>query len=196
MLILKTFLQDCGKEEFHSIPFLIKKDVYNHELQLFTDSSGAADKGFGCMFQNQWAYGAWGQTELFSSKFSPNTALLELFAIVVAVEIWAPQLSGTSIILRSDSMAAVNMINAMKAEIPAAQLLLKHLAINCLRKQIFCKAIHVEGTRNVLSNSLSRLKIGQFHSLHPTANSQPEPLPSNLWPPVWSQKQMVPVKNR
>ena len=87
MLIFKTFLQDCGKEEFCSIPFLIKKDVYNHKLQLFANSSGATDKGFGCVFQNQWAYSAWGQTNLVSNDFSPNIALLELFAIVVAVKI-------------------------------------------------------------------------------------------------------------
>ena len=33
LLIFRTFLQDCGKEEFQSIPFLIKKDVYNQDLQ-------------------------------------------------------------------------------------------------------------------------------------------------------------------
>ena len=196
LLIFKTFLQDCGKEEYRSIPFLVKKDVYNHDIQLFADSSGAADKGFGCVFKNQWTFGLWKDTSLFSESFSPNIALLELFAIVVAVEIWANQLSGSSIILRSDSMATVNMINAMKAEIPAAHELLKHLALNCLRKQIFFKAVHVKGTSNNLSDSLSRLKFGQFRSLLPTANRQPEKLPCNLWPPAWSQEQMVPVKKK
>ena len=93
-------------------------------------------------------------------------------------------------------MATVNMINAMKAEIPAAHELLKHLALNCLRKQIFFKAVYVMGTSNTLSDSLSRLKFGQFHTLLPTANSHPEKLPSNLWPPAWSPEQMVPVKRK
>ena len=194
LLVFQTFLQDCGKEEFRSIPFLIRRDVFNTELQFLADASGASDKGFGCLLKNSWAFGRWDDTRLFADGFKPNIALLELYAIVIAVELWCRDLSGTGIILHSDNMATVNMINSMRAEIPAAHQLLKHLSLTCLRRQIYFKAIHIEGTLNTLTDSLSRLQFQRFHQLHPTANSQPDPLPANLWPPEWTSDQMKPPK--
>ena len=180
--VFKIFLQECSQERYRSIPFLIKQKVFNEELQLFADSAGARELGFGCVFGDRWAYGSWQQTNLFQS-ITPNIALLELFAIVMAAELWAPLLKGQALVLRSDNSATVASINSMKSEIPVAQQLLKHLSLNCLHFQIFFKAVYIEGSRNVLSDLLSRGRLQEFRRAHPTAVRNLEVLPATLWPP-------------
>ena len=196
LLIFKSFLEDCGKEEFRSIPFMVKNQVYQHEIELYSDAAGSEDKGFGCVYKNAWAFGLWRHTSIFSQGITPNIALLELYALVMAVEIWAKDLQAKSIILRSDSEATVHSVNRMRSEVPAANQLLKHLALLCLHNQIYFKAIHISGSLNVLSDLLSRQKFQQFRSLHPTANRYPERLPENLWPPRWSAEDMQPPSKK
>ena len=156
LLIFKSFLQDCGKEEFCSIPFMVKSQVYQHEIKLYMDSARSADRGFGCVFQDAWAFGLWRHTSIFQQGVVPNIALLELYALVIAVEIWAKDLQAKSIILRSDSEATIQSVNHMKSEIPTAHQFLRHLALLCLYNQIYFKVIHIRGSLNVLSNLLSR----------------------------------------
>ena len=62
----------------------------------------------GCMYKNQWR-----QTNLFQNGFRPNIALLELFAIDAAVEVWVPELAGKFMVLRSDNAVMVTFINRM-----------------------------------------------------------------------------------
>ena len=193
MLVFRTFLVECSQERFRSIPFMVREKRFNAEIQLFADAAGAKELGFGCVFGSRWAYGTWSDTRLFQ-RMSPNIALLELLAIVMATELWAKALQGQAIVLRSDNTATVASINSMKSEIPAAQQLLKHMSLNCLHNQIFFKAVHIEGSRNTLSDCLSRGKIAQFKVLHPTAQPHPEVLPASLWPPKWKVEDMTPRK--
>ena len=193
MLVFHTFLVECSQERYRSIPFLIKDKRFNEEIQLFADAAGAKDLGFGCVYGNKWAYGRWAETRLFQ-YLTPNIALLELLAIVMATELWAKSLQGQAIVLRSDNTATVTLINSMKSEIPAAQQLLKHMSLNCLHHQIFFKVVHIEGSRNILSDLLSRGKLAQFKTTHPTAQTHPEALPVSLWPPKWKVDDMTPWK--
>ena len=94
--------------------------------------------------------------QLFQGSTVPNIALLQLLVLVIAVAIWSSQLAGKAIVLRSDNSATVAYINTMKTEIPVAQSLLKHLAIDCLHFRIYFKALHVRGVNNIFSDLLSR----------------------------------------
>ena len=51
----------------------------------------------------------------FWNRFHPNIALLELLANIAVVEMWAPQLAGKRIVLRTDNMAMVAFINRIKS---------------------------------------------------------------------------------
>lgn len=192
LLVFRTFLNEHAKPEFRSIPFLVKQQVTQESLELFADASGAKGNGFGCVFGSHWTFGSWSQTSIFQHT-NPNIALLELYAIVVAVELWAKQLKGKFIVLRSDNSATVSCINSMKSEIPAAQSLLKHLAINSLLNQLFFKAVHVRGVDNGPSDLLSRGKILAFKKLCPAADPCFTQLPPALWPPKWSAQEMKPA---
>ena len=196
MLMFREFLNEMNPIHQRTIPFLVRREVFNSEIQLFADSAGAADKGFGCLFGNQWASGAWTDTDLFRDGFVPNIALLELYAIVVAFEIWAPTLAAKMITLRSDSMATVHMIQKRKAEIPAAMQLLRHLTKTCMLFQIYVQARHLPGSSNRASDLLSRGRLLTFWKENPTADRHPQCLPATLWPPRWSLDEMLPRKKQ
>ena len=196
MVMFQEFLDEMHPDKNRTIPFLVRREMFNDQIQLFADSSGSKVGGFGCIFQNQWASGAWEHTELFSGDFTPNIALLELYAIVVAVEIWAPCLAAKMITLRSDSMATVHMIQKRKAEIPAAMQLLRHLTKTCMLFQIYVQARHLPGTSNTQSDQLSRGRLQQFFRENPQMERVPQPLPTTLWPPSWTREEMLPRKNQ
>ena len=67
----------------------------------------------GCMYKNEWRQGLWCETNLFQNGFRPNIALLELFIIVAAVEVWAPELAGKFVVLRLDNATTIAFINRM-----------------------------------------------------------------------------------
>ena len=192
MVMFEQFLDEMNSELNHTVPFLRKLDINQDHIQFFADSAGSYDRGFGCVFGNHWMSGFWCNTNIFNYGFCPNIALLELYAIVLAFEVWAPQLSSKTITLQSDNQATVNMINKKKASIPAAMNLLRHLTKTCMLFQIYVKASYIPGTSNQLSDLLSRGKFDQFRRVHPTADRYPAPLPVTLWPPVWSLEEMKP----
>ena len=78
---------------------------------IYTDSARCTTKGFGCMFPEKelWTFGAWPR-EFFLQK-KPNIMLLELYAIVVAMDMWAPLLRNKQIRLCSDNMSTVYKLN-------------------------------------------------------------------------------------
>ena len=99
MCMFKQFLDNMHPANQCSIPFLVRREIFNQDIELFVDSAGTKNLGFGCLYGNRWTSGIWSNTTLFSNNFTPSIALLELFAIVVAFEVWAPELSAKMIIL-------------------------------------------------------------------------------------------------
>ena len=190
LAMFRQFLDECAGEFEKSVPFLHRLELDSSDLELFADSAGSAHLGLGCTFRNEWCQGFWSETELFHNNYKPNIALLELLAIVLAVETWAAELAGKSIVLRSDNIATVAFINRMRADIPAAMQLLRHLTKTCLHFQIYVKARHIEGDRNIDCDLLSRGRLRQYLQRNPAANPTPLQLPATLWPPSWSISQM------
>ena len=88
MMMYRDFL-----EQNRTVPFLRVLNIDNDKIHLLADSASSSDLSFSCQFEDQWSAGSWSETMLFTENFSPNIALLELLAIVIASEIWAPQLS-------------------------------------------------------------------------------------------------------
>ena len=144
MAVFKSFLMEGAPHYNKAVPFLNKMPVYNHQLSLYADVAGTASLGMGCFFAGQWRQGQWAETTLFRNNYKPNIALLELLAIVTAVESCG-ELSGKRILLRSDKQATVAFINRMKTDIPTAMDLLRILTKTCLSFQILVKAEYLPG---------------------------------------------------
>ena len=187
MMMFKQFLLETAHLKVKSVPFLIKLGIDNDQIELYSDSAGAVDKGFGCRFGVHWAQGFWSHTNLFTDTFSPNIALLELYAITVAFEIWAPNLTGKTITLKLDNAAAVAMINRKRSDIPARMDLIGHLTKTCLHFQIFVQAKFLPSAANEWTDLLSHNRMAEFRRKFPEADL----LPTVLWPPIWTQSQML-----
>ena len=63
--------------------------VYNDQIRFFTDASAKLGNGLGCSLDGEWCFTQW--SEDFLSE-SPNIALLELLAIIMAILLWGERL--------------------------------------------------------------------------------------------------------
>ena len=189
--VLQSFLADKAEDHVKSVPFLARLQIFNDQISLFTDAAGSRHLGMGCTYGVQWHQGLWSETDLLRDNFKPNIALLELLAIVSAVETWAEELAGKHIILQSDNAATVVFINKMKSDIPAAMDLLRKVSKTCLSFQIWLKAEHLAGVLNMDCDHISRNRLDLFFKRNPTAPRQCLPLPRSIWPHTWTQTQMT-----
>ena len=122
--------------------------TFQDAIQLYADSAGSSLLSFGCVFKNHWAHGKWSDTSIFTQGIFPNIALLELYMIVIALELWAPQLQGKHIVWRLDSSVTVGWLTKKQSPIPAVMQLICHLTLTCLQFQILTKAVHLKGALN------------------------------------------------
>ena len=63
----------------------------NEDIQLFTDSAGGVNLGFGAFFAGKWSYGAW-PLPWVDLGITRDITVLELFPLLVSLVIWGEQL--------------------------------------------------------------------------------------------------------
>ena len=170
MVMFQDFLEEMAPQKNRSIPFMQRLEIDNDQMELFADASGHPAKAAACYYNNQWVQGFWSETDLFDLDYHPNIALLELLAICMAGEIWAPQLSAKTITLWSDNQATCAWLTRKRCDIPVAMNLLGHLTKTCLLFQIHIKAKYIRTTDNTFSDLISRDHLDEFHALHPVAD--------------------------
>ena len=89
LVMFRSFFDAMSPEYQCTVPFLTRRGVRAADISFFVDVAGTTNLGFGCCYGNRWAQGAWCDTPLFQNNFNPNIALLELYAIFMAVENWS-----------------------------------------------------------------------------------------------------------
>lgn len=150
----------------------------NSELELFTDASGSM--GFGAYFQGEWCAAAW-PVSWREKGFCSNLALLELFPILVSLEIWGERFRNRRVCFWCDNLGVVQAINSQTANSPPVILLLRRLVLRCLQLNAHLTARHVPGVANCLADSLSRFQWDRFRALAPEAEGEGIPCPEFLW---------------
>lgn len=115
---------------------------------VFTDASGA---GFGA---------AWEGAEL-QGVFTPeqqqsHIAWLELTAVVLALQAWAPRLQGRKVLVRCDNTQAVAAVNHGSTRVREGRSLCRQLAELAIRAGFELRAEHIAGVENVRADRLSR----------------------------------------
>ena len=167
LLIWLSFLQNHNGK----VLFLDEKTVSNHDVYLYTDASGAL--GYGAIFGSQWFYGAWS-----SWWCSQHIMLLELYPIVIAMEIWGPQLQNKQITLFTDNFGLVPVLTKHTSRDSLVMILIRRLVLCCLRNNIVLQARWIKGSKNVLADFLSRLQIDKFKKACPWADKVPTSVPA------------------
>lgn len=176
--IWKTFLTE--KDGKYNRPFEdYSLEVTATELNYYTDSSFLASAGY---FDGRYFYQPWDEGMILRTEANIN--LLELYSVVVSVHLWAKFLKGTRVIIYSDNLSTVQMVNSASSSCKRCMHLIRHLTHISLRfsTRIFLR--HVLGKKNVLADLLSRLQIKKFKALVPKGKlvEPQEKLPRELWP--------------
>ena len=97
------FLQHFNGKAF----FLSDQWLPAKALHLYTDAAGSV--GYGAVLGGQWFYGIWPENWV-----NDNITLKEFFPIIIvtAVRLWALHLANQRIMLHTDNLALVHIINS------------------------------------------------------------------------------------
>ena len=81
---------------------------------------------------------------------------LELYTIVIAVKLWASQLTGLCVLIACDNEAATISINSGKSKDPFMQKCLRELWFIAAVHDFEIPSVHIPGTKNLVADWLSR----------------------------------------
>jgi hypothetical protein len=99
---------------------------------------------------------------------------------VLAAAVWGRRWSGRTVVVCCDNSAVVDTLNKGCCRDPEVMHLVRCLAFLKARFQFSVTASHIEGSRNVLADALSRDNLDSFLSRYPQASPVPTPLPQEL----------------
>ena len=105
----------------------------NETIQLFTNSAGGQYRNFDIYFQGKWAQHCWPKEWAENGMLSDIT-FLELFPVVVAVNIWGLYLKNKNIVFNIDNQSVVyivskKMVQVDKSYVPCQESCLVYLRI-------------------------------------------------------------------
>ena len=169
LLTWKQFLDHYnGKSMFLNDVWLTSENV-----ELYTDA--CTSLGFGAMLGRNWTQGLW----------PPNApelhiTILELYPIYLAVELWGDILRNKALLVFSDNMAVVHILNKSSSKDKTIMKLVRKLVLKCLHLNLYIKARHIPGKQNCLADYLSRFQNQKFKEQAPHMNTHPTEVPHNL----------------
>ena len=163
---------------FNGITILMKRRwLTSAKLHLFTDA--ATSCGYGAVLGNDWVAGRWPVTWK-----SYHISIMELYPIVLAVELWSRRLAHSSIIFHCDNLAVCHVINSHSSKDPIIMTLIRRLVVSSMKYNIIFRAVHVPGLLNPLADALSRQEMGKARELAPTLAAAATEVPPFLRPDV------------
>lgn len=142
-------------------------------LELYSDAAGSL--GFASVFGSEWFAQAW---PIYLQCH--QTAVQELFPIVLALEVWGDRLQNKNVLFFSDNMAVVHIINKQSCKDKTLIVLVRRLVLIALKHNIWFKSKHIPGKINVIADSLSRLQFQKAHTEAPWLRTNPVELPQSL----------------
>ena len=149
--------------------------VSSDSMKLYTDT--ATTQGFAAVLGARW----------FNGRFpviwqSYNIAVLELYPIVAALELWGHLLANHSVLFLTDNIACVEVINRQSAKNIVLMRLIRRLVLAALKFNVYVKAKHIPGKTNVIADKLSRFQEISARQMAPWLLPHPVELPSAIQP--------------
>lgn len=151
-----------------------------HPTSIWTDSSL---KGFGAVFGEQWLAGMWDDNQpgqlahsscnhfvpppKLSNEDSVNINVLELWAVVVAMEHWASEFKNLAVKLYTDNQQVYHMLRNCSSINSQCMSWLRRLFWLCMCHNIKILPSYVRSEENVAADTLSRIPyysdVVKFH---------------------------------
>ena len=160
------------------------------DIDMFSDASGKI--GLGAICGSAWMYQEWPET--FIRKYKPSIEYLELFAVTAAVLAWIHLFKNRRIVLFCDNESVVNMINYTTTSCKNCMVLIRIIVLKGLVENVRVFARHVQGSKNIFADSLSRNKLNYFKEKciehGKVIDLLPTVVPSPIWPvsKIWKCK--------
>ena len=132
------FLKDFNGRRF----FLSDVWALSHSLKLHSDASSSL--GYAAVFGSKWIAGKWHKS--FSSA---DICVLELFPILLAVEIWGDLLENSFVLFITDNEALVSILNKQTSKFSKIMKLLRQFIMSCTDHNIFFKAQHKKNIETI-----------------------------------------------
>ena len=129
-----------------SILWLVKEP--NNETVLQTD---ACTRGYGGICGNEYFRGRFPKQDQ-----SRNIAILEIWAVLVGLKIWAEKFKEKYFWIQVDNEAVATVINTGGSREPELQNSLREIALLASQHQFVMKARHISGVSNKIPDWLSR----------------------------------------
>ena len=98
--------------------------------------------------------------------------------IVLAFVIWAGRWQRQKILLHTDNIALVSILNKKTSKSKRVMQLLRPMLLQSMLNEIQFKAVHVNGKDNIRCDALSRLQLARFHRNFPEADKNPTTIPA------------------
>lgn len=163
----ETFMSDFNGKSL----FMFDDWVSSDSLRLQTDSAESC--GYAAVLGHRWFAGRW------PAGFEPHHInTLELFPIVVALELWGSLLANHKLLFLSDNTATVDVINSMTSRCPNMMRLLRRLVLVALRHNIWFRAKHIAGKSNIVADRLSRFDFQAAREAAPWLDKDPAVVPT------------------
>jgi hypothetical protein len=158
----------------NGISMFNKNKTNSSDINLHTDAS---NKACAAVYSNMWFV-----IEFPISWASFNIAFLELYPIVVALEIFGSNMANQTITFHCDNLAVTQIINKQTSKDKAIMVLVRHLVLSAMKYNIIFKSQHIPGKYNILPDKLSRLQVSKHLLQEFNLHKQPVPIPSHLLP--------------
>ena len=126
------------------------RNVSSSFIKLYSDAS--SEFGFAAVFGKKWVSG-----KRHRPLSSADITLLELYPLVLAIELFGQFLSNHCILFMTDNTRVVGIVNTTTSKDRGIMRLVRHLA--CLKYNISFRCKHVPGYQNVIDDRLSRFQF-------------------------------------
>lgn len=153
--------------------FLNDNWISSESLNLFTDA--ASTIGFAAVFGSEWVAEKWPPN---LQQFHIN--ILELFPIVIALELWGHKMANHKITFYCDNLATVCVINKLTSKDPIMMALVRRLVLLSMTYNILFRARHVCVNANRVADHLSRFNFQKAFLEAPFLCRTPLSVPNHL----------------
>lgn len=151
--------------------------ISSNSLQLYTDA--ARSKGFACMFQEFWTYGAFSEAVKIHHI---NT--LELYPITLAVFLFGSHWTNRNILFLCDNMSICHCLNNQTSRDTTIMRMLRVIVLESLKYNFRFASKHIKSKSNSICDNLSRFRITKAKALAPYLKAEPEKIPPEVSPDV------------
>ena len=164
-------------------PFMDYGKTWNaKEIEFFMDSSKNAKLGMGGYCKTNWMIQQWDAN--FISEMNPSIEFLELYATTAGILAWIHEFSNMRIILFTDNISAMHMINSTSSRCKNCMILIRIIVLKSLLYNVRIYSKHVSSKKNSIADSLSRFQMRRFANLTRKKNmaSHSTKISDEIWP--------------